>query len=779
MTAPATSNARWIVAAAVAIVAIAAGIGAYRFQHPTEADRAPPPATTAAPARFVGGAACAACHAKETDAWRGSDHDLAMQPADARTVLGDFGNAKLEGTTFFLRDGKYFVNTEGPDGKRADFEIKYTFGVRPLQQYLIELPGGRMQAFGLAWDARPKEQGGQRWFNLYPGRNLKPGDALHWTGVEQNWNFQCAECHSTNMRKGFDAKTATFHTTWSEVNVACEACHGPGSNHVAWAKKEGDAARDPAKGLAVALDERRGITWSIASGMNSARRSAPRATSREIDLCGRCHARAARFSDDWRDGGAYGDTHRRAPLSDGLYWPDGQMRDEVYNWGSFLQSRMHAQGVTCSDCHDPHSLKLRAAGNAVCGQCHAATVFDTEAHTHHAKGTTGAACAACHMPTTTYMVVDPRHDHSFRIPRPDFTVALGVPNACNNCHTKKTPQWAAEAVDTLWGKERKGYQKFAEAFVAGASGAPGGRGKLLAIVDDPAQPAIVRASAIERLAPWLTPTLTTSIARALNDADPMVRMAAVNALAGSDAATRQRYLPRMLGDPVRIVRMEAAQALAGDAEAGLPPEARAAFARALDEYVAAQTYNADRPEARVNLGNLYARRNDGERAIAEYRQAIAIDPTYVPAYANLADFHRGRGADGEATKALREGLARNPNAAVLHHALGLALVREKKMTEALPELALAAKLAPDDARFAYVYAVALDGAKQNAKSREVLAAAYKRHPHDREILEALASYSARDGKPDAALAYAKALRDLEPENPQYAGMVRELERGRQ
>lgn len=733
-----------------------------------------PPAAAASPPRFVGASACAACHARETDAWRGSDHDLAMQAADARSVLGNFDNAVFEGNRFFARDGKFFVNTEGPDGKRADFEIKYAFGVRPLQQYLIELPGGRMQAFGIAWDSRPLEQGGQRWFSLYPGRNLKPGDPLHWTGVEQNWNFQCAECHSTNLRKNFDAASGTFHTTWSEVNVACEACHGPGSNHVAWAKKEGSAAHYAAKGLAVALDERRGVTWTIAPDAPTATRSTPRTTSREIDLCGRCHARAARFSDDWRDGGAYGDTHRRAPLSEGLYWPDGQQREEVYNWGSFLQSRMHAQGVTCSDCHDPHSQKLRAPANAVCGQCHAASVFDAEGHTHHAKGTTGAECAACHMPTTTYMVVDPRHDHSLRIPRPDLTVSLGVPNACNNCHAKQTPQWAASMVDTMWGKERKGYQKFAEAFAAGSAGAPGARGKLLTLIDDPAQPAIVRASAIERLAPWLTPTTIQSVARALNDPDPVVRTAAVNALSGADAPTRQRYLPRMLGDPVRIVRMEAAQALAGDGEAGLPPDARTAFARALDEYMAAQAYNADRPEAHVNLGNLYARRGDGQRAIAEYRKALAIDPTYVPAYANLADWYRAQGADGEAEKAIREGLARDPQSAALHHALGLALVRGKRMTEALPELAQAAKLAPGDPRFAYVYAVALDGAKQAQKSKDVLDAAYKRHPYDREILEALASYAARDGKTEAALGYARTLAGLDPENPRYAAMVRQL-----
>ncbi len=722
------------------------------------------------PPTFVTTAACAQCHDKQMQAWRGSDHDLAMQLADAKSVLGDFKNAKFAGTTFFTRDGQYFVNTEGADGKRADFAIKYTFGVRPLQQYLIEMPGGRMQAFGLAWDARPRTQGGQRWFSLYPGRTLKPGDPLHWTGIDQNWNFQCAECHSTNLRKGFDAASSTFHTTWSEVNVACEACHGPGSNHVAWARKERGSGDYPGKGLAIALDERKTVQWTFASDARIAKRSVPRATSNEIDVCGRCHARAARFADDYAYGGAYGDSHRRVTLGEGLYWPDGQMRDEVYNWGSFLQSRMHASGVTCSDCHDPHSLKLRAEGNGVCAQCHAASAFDASAHTHHAQGT--VTCAQCHMATTTYMVVDPRHDHSFRVPRPDLSVKLGVPNACNGCHANRTPQWAADSVDTLWGKERRGYQQFADAFAGARSGAPATRGKLLTIVADPAQPAIVRASAIDRLA--ISPSAVSALSLALNDPDQIVRLAAVNALGNADVATRQRFLPRMLNDPVRVVRMDAAQALAG-AEAGLAPDARAAFAKALDEYVAAQTYNADRPEAHVNLGNLYGRRNEPSRAIAEYRKAIAIDPTFVPGFVNLVDLYRSQGVDIEAEKAAREGLAQNPQAAPLRYALGLTLVRQKRVPEAIVELKEAARLDPGNARFAYVYAVALGDAKQTAQSMQAMEAAHKRYPYDRDILEALAAYATRDGKTALALEYAKQLRDLEPEDPRYAGMVRQLE----
>ncbi|MCC7041910.1 MAG: hypothetical protein IT516_16505 [Burkholderiales bacterium] len=769
----------WLVAAAASVAVAAFALVAYLGHERPASPRVAKPAAAPPAATFVGTATCSGCHASEGGAWRGSDHDLAMQRADATSVLGDFANAHFTGagttTTFLTRDGKYFVDTEGPDGKRGEFEVKYTFGVRPLQQYLIEMPGGRLQAFGVAWDSRPKASGGQRWFHLYPGRKLAPGDPLHWTGIDQNWNFQCAECHSTDLRKNFDAAQGVFHTTWAEINVGCEACHGPGSNHVAWARAPDRSATDARKGLPVALDERKGVTWQRAPDATTARRSVPRTTTREIDVCGRCHARAGRFADDDASTASFADTHRRATLTDELYYPDGQMRDEVYNWGSFLQSRMYAQGVTCSDCHEPHSLKLRAAGNAVCAQCHLASAFDRSTHTRHAPGSAGGQCVSCHMPTTTYMVVDPRHDHSLRIPRPDLTVTLGVPNACNACHRDKSPQWAAQAALRLWGERaREGYQSFAAAFAGAAAGAPGTRGKLLALVDDRSQPALVRASALERLVAWMTPTTSEAAVRALDDPDPVVRTAAVTALAGADAAVRERALPRMLRDPARVVRMEAANVLAGPDESALTPQARRDFAKALDEYIAAQIYNADRPESRVNLGNLQARRGEAERAIVEYRKAIAVDPTFVPAYANLADLQRSRGMDNAAEVVLREGIARNPAAAALHYGLGLTLVRSKRAKEALAEFALATRLAPADARFAYVQAIALNDTGEPAKALAALETAHRLHPYDRDVLEALATYAARDRRTAAAIEYAKTLRDLDPENPRYAQLLRQV-----
>ena len=373
------------------------------------------------------------------------------------------------------------------------------------------------------------------------------------------------------------------------------------------------------------------------------------------------------------------------------------------------------------------------------------------------------------------MGVDPRHDHSMRIPRPDVAAIVGAPNACNNCHAKETAQWAADAIARWTGKAPAGYQNFAAALRAGSRAAPGARGALLGLIEDKAQPALVRASAIARLGRLLTPVTVEALARELNDPDSLVRLSAVEALANAEPATRQRYLPRMLADPVRSVRVEAARALAGAPEPLLAESERAAFAKALAEYVAVQTYNADRPEGRTNLGNLYAQRADAPAAIAEYRRAIAIDPTFVPAYANLADLYRVRGAEGEAVAALREGLARNPRAAMLHHALGLALVRQKQTAEGLKALRRAVELAPESARFAYRLRGCAEGHRSGEGGAEGIGRRLKREPYDRDLLSGLAYFTAEAGDREAALGYVRQLRVLDPENAQYAQMEKQIE----
>src|SRR5262245_4182157 len=411
------------------------------------------PAPTAAPEpalEFVGSAACAECHADASAAWRGSQHARAIQLAGPDTVRGDFSTGE-----FAAHDGRYFVHSAGPDGAPADFPVKYTFGLEPLQQVLLELPGGRLQAYTRAWDVKKK-----RWFDLYPDEKLVPGDELHWTGRQQNWNFMCADCHSTDVRKGYDPATRTFETKWSDFTVGCEACHGPGSRHVEWAR----AKTGGSLGLAVDLGERRRAHWSIDPHTGNGARSQPRPDDAEIETCAPCHARRAHLAEGWRAGGQFLDHYRPALLESPLYWADGQQRAEDYTWGSFLQSRMYAKGVTCSDCHEPHAGKLRASGNALCEQCHSAEKYDRPAHHFHKAESAGAQCVARHMPTATYMQIDPRHDHSLRIPQPAATVALGVPNACDACHHDRGAKWEAAELAKRLGHAPSGFQTFGPAF---------------------------------------------------------------------------------------------------------------------------------------------------------------------------------------------------------------------------------------------------------------------------------------------------------------------------
>jgi hypothetical protein len=341
--------------------------------------------TAAAPAEYVGSAACRDCHAAEHAAWETSHHQAAMQAAGPGTVLGNFDNASFAygrvTTTFVRRGERYVVRTDAADGSLREFDVKYTFGVTPLQQYLVELPGGHVQALSIAWDARPRSAGGQRWFHLYPGDGVDHADELHWTGRQQNWNFMCADCHSTNLRKGYDAAADRFVTTWSEMTVGCEACHGPASRHVAWARGKGvRGARGQGAGLTVQFTERRGVTWPIDPLTLVPSRSVPRTTSAEIDVCAQCHSRREQIAEGYTPGSPLEDYYAPTPMAPGLFYADGQQRDEVYTHASFLQSRMAHAGVTCADCHDPHSGRPRADGNQLCASCHPAAKYDAAAH---------------------------------------------------------------------------------------------------------------------------------------------------------------------------------------------------------------------------------------------------------------------------------------------------------------------------------------------------------------------------------------------------------------
>lgn len=713
---------------------------------------------------FVGAETCAGCHATQASQWRGSQHAHAMQHATADTVRGDFGGARFTNhgvtSTFFRRDGRFYVNTDGPDGRLADFEVRYVFGVEPLQQYLIAFPDGRLQALSIAWDTRPAGEGGQRWYHLYPDERIAATDELHWTRRNQNWNWMCADCHSTRLERNFDAASNTYATTYAEMNVACEACHGPGKAHVAWANA--GATADGDRGLVVALDERDGVHWKISPDTGNAVRSGPAHPRNELAVCAQCHSRRAPFAEGMAHGGRLLDTHDISLLTEGLYFPDGQQQDEVYNVGSFMQSKMFAAGVTCSDCHDPHTGKPRAEGNAVCAQCHLPAKYDAPAHTLHATGSAGSECASCHMPTRTYMGVDDRHDHSFRIPRPDLGAALGTPDACTSCHADRDAAWAANVLEQQFGPPHKGFQTFGPVFHAAREGAPGAGPSLMALAADPANPAIVRASALAHLSPYLSTATLPAIEAGARDPDPMVRGAAMDALLAVPPQERVRIAAGLIDDPSRLVRIKAARVLAVAPDDGMAPPMRARLQKVFDEYIASQRANADRPESHINLGLFHAERRDPLAAEAAYRAAMTLEPDFLPAYLNLADLYRAHGREAEAEASLAAGLALAPGNADLSHALGLLRVRQGRLDEALPLLAQAAQAAPDNLRYAYIHGIALNDSGHPAQAIAELERALARFPNSPELLTALRDYSRAAGDEAAAARYEKRLAQAMP-----------------
>ena len=691
---------------------------------------------------FAGSEACKSCHAAEFEQWQGSHHDLAMQAATEQTVLGDFDDASFtyNGVTsrFFRRGDSFMVNTDGEDGKATDFEVAYVFGVYPLQQYLLPLSRGRLQTLTIAWDSRPAAEGGQRWFHLQPDEAVDYKDPLHWTGPYYNWNARCAECHSTDVKKNYDVATRSFNTTFEEVNVGCEACHGPGEQHMALAR-EGKVASASNAGFPVDLGQRG--QWTLPEGEAIARRSEPLQSQAQIDNCARCHARRGTLG-DYHYGKSLLDTHRLSLLEPNLYHPDGQILEEVYVYGSFIQSKMHQAGVVCSNCHEPHSLELRAPDNGVCAQCHVPATYDTEQHHHHPAGSQGALCANCHMPETTYMVVDPRRDHSMRVPRPDLSLVMGTPNACNQCHVDKDAAWSHRALKN-WGVRFTDTGSHpARAFQGFAQGDARAIPTLAAIAASPQQPAIVRATAMEALGQAGGRDALQTATQILYDDDPMLRASTVRALEFLPPHQRFQLLTPLLDDEVTSVRMAVAASLAQVPLAQIQPAQAQKLQGLFDEYTAIITEHADMPNAQMQLGLFYLHRGDMAAAEAAYREALFLNRQLTPAYVNLADLMRGQSRDKEARELLLSGLDATPENPAILYSLGLLETRGGDKGKALDYLGRAAKQETEGVQYRYVYAIALHDLGRPQEAITELQKLLRSVPGNREIQSLLENYRA-------------------------------------
>ncbi|WP_286301070.1 multiheme c-type cytochrome [Vibrio apostichopi] len=729
-------------------------------------------------AKYVGSDACIDCHSEEVEAWQGSHHDMAMKHATEESVLGDFNDQtvthKGKPNRFFRKGDEFWVNIEGPDGQFKDYKISYTFAFEPLQQYMVEFEDGRVQLIPFAWDSRTEDEGGQRWFHLYP--DTTNTDEFYWTNSGQNWNFMCADCHSTNLEKNYDSASNTYNTTWSEINVGCEACHGPASEHVEQAKLANNqqAAANGGKDVHVSAhygfdrDLSKSVKEWIYQEGNSTLQPKDIIHTNQVQTCAQCHSRRTQLNETGDHvNGSFFDKYRLSLITPELYHNDGQIYDEDYVYGSFLQSVMAEKGVTCTNCHDPHTAELKIAEEAVCSQCHIASEYTPEKHTFHEANTEASQCTTCHMPETTYMEVDPRRDHSWHIPRPDISQHIKTPNVCTSCHEDQTDQWADKQIGQWFPDSKyRNQQHFAVAFYADSIGHRGAEDALAYSAQDSSLSNIIRASSLERLGGNTGKNTLISLARAVKHEDEMIRLGVVQGSSGFPFTDRWQILEPLLEDPVLSIRSETAGALVrywGE----MNPLQKDQIKPALEEYIEIQQFNADRGFGRTNLGNVYRDLGEHDKAIEFYLGAIDIEPYFENSYANLADLYRAKGNEAKALSTLKQGIQAQPKSSVLPYSAGLSMLRVKDYKQATDYLKQAAETAQTDPQYWYVYGLALEKSDVLAASKSLNKAyQFSRNP---QHLYAQCEILARNyQKPGAAKAFEKCISSLSKVAPPEA-----------
>ncbi len=758
MSRPANNTAAWEWTGLIAAMVIVLSLPVYYFTSVKNKSEVAVPIPVSS---FVGSTSCKGCHNREYDRWEGSHHDLAMDVASETSVRGDFNDAEftLHGVTsrFYRKEGKFFVHTNGPGGEMGDFEITHTFGWYPLQQYLIPFPGGRLQTLPVAWDARDN-----KWFRVPPEGPVDPDDWLYWTNAAQNWNGMCAECHSTNLQKNYDPVSDSYNTTWSDIDVGCEACHGPGSRHVNWAEMP-EMARPQANNFE--LEQK---TSHISS-------------KEQVELCASCHSRRSIMGDYTHTETDFLDNFLPSLLTEDLYFADGQIRGEVYVYGSFTQSKMYHRDVRCSDCHDAHSVKRIKEGNALCLQCHQAAQYDTTEHHFHkqegepgepiksAEGEvlfavgTGAQCVQCHMPGRTYMGVDYRPDHSFRVPDPALSAAIGSPDACLRCHVDRQSQWSQETVSKWYGPGQTVH--YGNTIARARQGDPAAGAALIQLAGDPLYPVIVRATALSLLVNYPGEQSAQVLETALMDEDALLRRTAVASIELADQGKLAKLLASLLYDPVKTVRIQAASRLAGDLNKYLDAAQQEVFRPVLQEYEAAMEYSADFSFGRYNLGNLYAELDRPEDAISQYEAAIRIDNHYFPAKSNLALLYNRNGQNEQAEQLLREVVAEQPELYEMAYSLGLLLVEVQKYSEAVSFLEQASAGLPEQARIHYNLGLLYQHLQDTSKAEHELRSALMLEPRNLDFQFGLADHYLKRGMFEEARALAEVMVSMHPDNP--------------
>lgn len=696
--------------------------------------------TTKVIAHFAGTETCISCHNEEHVSWKDSDHDLAMQIADSVTVLGDFNNVtfKSKGINyFFTKKGKdFYVNTEGENGEYQDYKVEYTFGVFPLQQYLIVFPNGNYQCLIAAWNSNEN-----KWFNLQPNLVIEHDEWMHWTGGSMAWNSMCADCHSTNLQKKYDSNTQTYDTSYSIINVSCEACHGPASTHVDYYNDKPANTAPP--------------ELYMTNGMDS---------KELVQKCARCHSRRIQHTDYFDYSGHYLDHYNPSLIIDPLYELDGQIKDEVYVYSSFVQSKMYHNSVSCKDCHDVHSLKLKKQGNDLCLSCHIPSYNEPEHH-FHKKDTEASLCINCHMDGKTYMGNDYRRDHSFRIPRPDQSAKYGTPNACNKCHEDKSPAWASDFLKSKFGEPDQDH--YSNLLLEGTNG---NFEAFHSILKNSNYPEIIRATALYNYANRnLSEENINNILHFVNDSSPLVRKEATAALEKIGANKYSTsYIQPLLLDSIRSVRIAAAQYYAIN-NITLPSNPE--YKKASKELQNSLKNNSEFPSGQHKIALLNAAKGDIIAAEKAYRRAIEIDNYYNLSRINLALIVYNQGKIEEAEKLYLKVISQEPNTSYPHFMLGLLYNENNQPEKSIQYLKLATEKQPILIKAFYNYAIKLQEQQKYKEASTVIEKGLKEIPTSERLLYLKVINQINANNTQGAKNTVLFLLELFPDNPNYKQLL--------
>lgn len=670
---------------------------------------------------YVGDGTCISCHAEEVDAWKGSHHDLAMQKANEFTVLGNFNNVEttLNGVRYlFTKDnGEFVVKSTEIDGTENTYIVSYTFGVEPLQQYLIDFENGKKQVLRATWDSVENT-----WYHQYEGDTINPHDWMHWTGGSQNWNTMCAECHSTNLEKNYNIEADSYNTTYSSINVSCESCHGPSEKHVNWANS-GDTSSDSHTYL-----------LSLDTQIN------------QMNSCAPCHARRTKLTQNLEPNLAFEDQYIVQNISTPFYHPDGQILEEDYVYGSFLQSEMYHQGVTCTDCHNAHTLELKMKGNNLCMQCHEPK-YNTPSHHFHKNDTESAQCMNCHMTGRTYMGNDFRRDHSFRIPRPDQSVDSNTPNACIECHSDKSNAWAAQAVKDWYGTDRKNHFSDHLILTNNRSLSTHEIAQINTFINDLNYPAIARATAIENIEITNESQYETILSR-LDDPSPLVRYNALRKFNEAPQELRLQIASKHLSDTTKMVRIGAAELLTDLDSNLLSTINQSDLNTAQSELETMLQSNADFSTGRLQLGDYYFKKKQFNEAIYQYEAAIKKDSLLLAAYPNLATTYSVVGNSQKSLDILNLLINKAPDMSRAYYLRGLIYFELNKTEAAISDLQQAVKLNPNDAQSLYNLATYYYQNKAYFEAEQYARKAIAIYPANRDYQYLLALIFKEQGRTD-------------------------------